>query len=61
MANLPIPDFGLTTAEAPRSSVSGDIFRTAPQQSIAPGLAALGEGVDALAVKAAESQARQDL
>jgi len=61
MANLPIPDFGLTTAETPRSSVSGDIFRTAPQQSIAPGLAALGEGVDALAVKAAESQARQDL
>ncbi|MFO1136040.1 MAG: transglycosylase SLT domain-containing protein [Rhodoblastus sp.] len=60
MANLPIPDFGLTTAETPRSSVSGDIFRTAPQQSIAPGVAALGEGVDALAVKAAEAQGKED-
>lgn len=61
MVDLPRPDFGLVTAEAPRSSVSGDIFKTAPQQSIAPGLAALGEGVNALAVKAAENKATSDL
>jgi hypothetical protein len=60
MVDLPKPDFGLVTAEAPRSSVSGDIFKTQPQASIAPGLAALAEGTDALAKSAAEAQGRED-
>lgn len=61
MAQLPIPDFGLTTTEAPRSSVTGDVFRQPQQASIAPGLNALAEGTDALARDAAEAKAREDL
>lgn len=71
MVDLPVPQQQLATTEAPQSRVGGDAFQapklnpvTVPLQgrtSIAPGLADVGQGAEAIAVPLAQKQAAADL
>ncbi|WP_036286913.1 phage tail tip lysozyme [Methylosinus sp. PW1] len=60
MADLPIPNVPLVTAEMPSSRVSGSVFQEPQRIGIGSGLEAIAGGVDQMAQSLAESEGRQD-
>lgn len=60
MADLPIPQTSLVTAEMPASRVSGSVFQEPQRIGIGSGLEAIAGGVDQLAQSVAESEGRED-